>query len=360
MNKKAASVQAFFLIMTLSVLQPACTHRSYPDGLYAELLTNRGEIVLRLAFEKTPMTSAGFVGLAEGTIHNEAFPEGTPYYDGSIFHRVVPEHVIQAGAPPVEGKSGPGYVIPNEIAEGLSHKEAGILGMANGGPHTNGSQFYITLGDRSYLDGDYTVFGRVHAGMPVVRQIEQGDVIERVRIVRVGRAARNFHPDTLFFNTLVDQVKQRIRDNNERKQKAETAAILGYLPDADLTGGGIQVLVQRDGKGPEPKPGERMVLSYSGKTLLKEIPFVSLQEGRPGRRDIPQPFDYTIGETRINPGFDQGVENLRKGEKRLLIVPAGDGYGDSGFYGAAIEGRKRFVISPGTSLVYEVERLEEP
>ena len=144
--------------------------------------TNKGLIVLFLEFKKVPMTTANFVWLAEGTIKNSALPEGTPYYDGTIFHRVVPNHVIQAGAPGGTEKSGPGYAYSNEIHPKLSHNRAGILGVANGGPHTNGSQFYITLASQPGLDDQYTVFGQVTEGMDVVRSIALGDVMKSVTI----------------------------------------------------------------------------------------------------------------------------------------------------------------------------------
>jgi peptidylprolyl isomerase len=182
----------------------SCSSTDYPEGLYAELETERGLIVLQLEFEKTPVTVANFVGLAEGRIENEAMPLETPYFDGTVFHRVVPGHVIQAGGPPREGHTGPGYTIPNEIHSDLSHARAGMLGMANGGPHTNGSQFYITLGDRSYLDGDYTVFGNVIRGMDVVEQIAQDDIIRKIRIMRVGKDARDFEVSEENFRSLVE------------------------------------------------------------------------------------------------------------------------------------------------------------
>jgi len=136
---------------------PACRVK-YQRGLYAEITTNKGLIVIRLEFEKTPMTVANFVGLAEGSIDNAALPPGTFYFNGSKWHRVVPGHVIQCGMPGDGKAEGPGYQFPNEIEPSLNHDKAGMVGMASAGPHTNGSQWYITLGDRSYLNGNYTVF----------------------------------------------------------------------------------------------------------------------------------------------------------------------------------------------------------
>src|SRR5277367_4756973 len=132
-----------------------------PAGLYAVIQTSKGTIVARLEMDLTPMTVANFVGLAEGTIANAAFDPGRPFYDGTIYHRVVPGHVIQTGVPQSDRAKNPGYTFPNEINARLSHNHAGALNMANGGPNTNAAQFCVTLADRSYLDGNYSVFGEV-------------------------------------------------------------------------------------------------------------------------------------------------------------------------------------------------------
>jgi peptidyl-prolyl cis-trans isomerase A (cyclophilin A) len=166
------------------------------DGLYAEIETNKGLIVVVLALEKAPMTVANFVGLAEGTIKNSAKEEGKPYFDGMVFHRVVPDFVIQTGDPKGDGSGGPGYTFPNEIHPDLKHDGPGILAMANRGPHTNGSQFYLTLKATPHLDGGYSVFGKVIQGLEVMNQIKQGDTIESVKIYRTGKAAKKFKPNT--------------------------------------------------------------------------------------------------------------------------------------------------------------------
>src|SRR5262249_28207739 len=159
-------------------------------------------------------------GLAEGTIANAAFDAGRPFYDGVVFHRVVPGHVIQAGVPQSERARNPGYQFPNEIHARLNHGRAGMLNMANGGPNTNGSQFCIALGDRSYLDGDFTVFGEVVDGMDVVMRIVQGDAIERIRIVRVGAKAQAFHPATDSFQATVRAAEKRLAEHAEKKRAA--------------------------------------------------------------------------------------------------------------------------------------------
>lgn len=160
------------------------------EGIYANIKTNKGTITIKLEHEKAPMTVANFVALAEGKMKNTAKPEGTPYYDGIKFHRVIADFMIQGGDPTGTGMSGPGYSFADEIHPDLKHNRAGALSMANAGPATNGSQFFITHKETSWLDGKHAVFGYVTAGQDVVNAIQQNDVMETVRIERIGKAAK--------------------------------------------------------------------------------------------------------------------------------------------------------------------------
>lgn len=175
------------------------------DGLYARFTTNRGAILCRLEFEKCPVTVANFVGLAEGTQKSNK-PEGAKYYDGLSFHRVIPDFMIQGGCPEGSGRGGPGYRFKDEIVAGLKHDKPGILSMANAGPGTNGSQFFITHVPTPWLDGKHTVFGRVVTGQDVVNAIRQGDRIEKVEIERVGAAAEAFKPGNEAFDAAARQI----------------------------------------------------------------------------------------------------------------------------------------------------------
>jgi len=304
---------------------------------------------------------ASFVGLAEGTIANRAVAAGLPYFDGTVFHRVVPGHVIQAGAA-LAGASGPGYSFPNEIVPALSHARAGMLGMANAGPHTNSSQFYITLGDRSYLDGNYTLFGEVVSGMDVVTRIVQGDWIDHVRIVRVGDRARAFRSDTETFRALAASAEARVKAEDETKAREEAAVIRKSWARAKATPKGALEIVRRRGQGAPPSTGRTIVVRYTGR-FLDGRPFASsADEGRPAPGTAAVPFDYVVGASRVTPALDEAIASMRVGERRTVIAQGPLGYGRSGFTAREKPGEKRFVIAPNTTLVYEVEvvAIREP
>jgi len=175
------------------------------DGLYAEMDTTKGMIVLVLEFEKVPMTVCNFVGLAEGTIKNEAKKPKEPYFDGLYFHRVIPNFMIQTGDPKGNGTGGPGYTFPDEFHASLRHDRGGTLSMANRGPNTGSSQIFITHKATPWLDRKHAVFGHVLDGMDVVNSIKQGDKIKSVRIIRVGEKAKNFKTDNAAFNKLIEK-----------------------------------------------------------------------------------------------------------------------------------------------------------
>jgi peptidylprolyl isomerase len=341
-----------------------------PDGLYAEIRTSKGLIVARLEMDLTPMTVANFVGLAEGTIANSAFDPGRPFFDGSIYHRVVPGHVIQTGIPQSDRARGPGYSFPNEIHVRLSHNHAGALNMANSGPNTNASQFCITLGDRSYLDGDFTVFGEVVDGMDVVMRIAQGDVVESVRIVRIGERAQAFHPTAESFQAMVRAAEQRVAGHAEKKQVAEREWIARNYPKAAGPDGGVLTEQRAAGRETTGKAELRVryrgsEVRYAGDLLGREgppmeaIPFGSGANGVPGFIDPPQAFAVEPGKTRINPGLDGVIATMKPGERRIVIVPAALGYGRAGLYPPETIGKRRFVVSPNAMLVYEVEALAQ-
>lgn len=346
-------IWAAVLACTLSYGQkkePALT-----DGLYAEVNTSKGLIVIQLEFEKVPMTVANFVGLSEGTIENTVLPLGKPYYNGSKWHRVVPGHVVQCGMPARSNAGSPGYQYPNEIAPEFSHGQAGAVGIANGGPHTNGSQWYITLADRSYLDGDYTVFGRVIRGIEVLPLITQADSIKTVKVLRVGKAAERFHPTTASFRAQVEAKKLAVAAAEQRKLEEEEQFIRQSWPDAQPF---MRHAILRNGEGQKPKAGDKLTVRYKAQFPGSETFVSTSDEGKPWYGTEPATFEYVVGTTSINPGFDAGVWQMRKGEKRVLIVPSEQAYGAAGFYPAERKGERRFHVGPHRTIIYEVEVIE--
>jgi peptidylprolyl isomerase len=171
------------------------------DGLYARFETNKGDILVRLFQSEVPRTVGNFVGLAEGTRTWRA-PDGkekqSPFYDGLVFHRVIADFMIQGGCPLGKGTGGPGYRFADEINPKLKHNKPGMLSMANAGPNTNGSQFFITHVETPWLDGKHAVFGEVVDGKDVVDTIQQGDKIKRLKIERIGVAAKGFDAEAAF------------------------------------------------------------------------------------------------------------------------------------------------------------------
>ncbi|HXR96533.1 MAG TPA: peptidylprolyl isomerase [Terriglobales bacterium] len=341
-----------------------------PDGIYAEVHTAKGIIVFQLRPDAAPMAVASFVGLAEGTVANKALDPGQPYFDHTTFHRVVAGHVIQTGIPHSTRARGPGYTFPNEIDARLSHNHAGAVNMANGGPGTNASQWCITLGDRSYLDGDFTLFGEVVQGLDVVMRIRQGDALDSVRILRIGKRAAAYHPTTASFQALVAAAQQRAAREAMRKQKAEAAWLRKNYPRAAGPAGGVlvQTLAQApDGANEAATAGRTLHVRYHGQVVrytgdwthysgppIRVTEFVSGPHGIPGIGDATE-FDYTVGTSKLNPGLDALLATLRAGDRRIVVVPATLGYGKNGLYPPETPGHSRFIINPNVLLVYNLE-----
>ena len=335
-----------------------------PDGIYADFNTNKGRISVLLDYKKAPMTVANFIGLAEGTITNASYPLGIPFFKGSIWHRVVKGHVIQGGEPAIVKDpantevNSTGYEIPNEISD-LSHNKAGMIGMANGGPHTNTCEYYITLADRSYLDGNYTLFGEVVDGMDVVNKIVMGDTTFSVTIVRSGSEAEKFIVNDETFKEMVDKqwrkvnYEKELRKQREEKFIAENYKGLTALPD------GLRYKILVPGKGNSPVEGSVLKIMYSGR-LINGLSFVSSADnGKPVPGSKPQAFSHTIGKDGLVKGLQEALMDMKPGEKRLLVVPPDLAYGiNSGYYGKEIPGQKRFVISPGETLILEVTLIK--
>ena len=303
--------------------------------MHAKIETSKGEIVLFLEFKKTPMTVANFVGLAEGNLVNTAKPVGEPYYDGIKFHRVINDFMIQGGDPTGTGRGDPGYKFPDEIHPDLKHSGAGILSMANGGPGTNGSQFFITHKATPWLDGKHTVFGHVISGQEVVNSIIQNDIIEKVTITRKGEEAESFDAPKVF-----KEKQEEITEKKKLDDQKQAEAFLKLTEGATTTESGLKYFILKQGDGEKPQHGQRISVHYSG-YLVDGTKFDSSY-------DKNKPIEFSLGKGEMIKGFDEGFALLNVGSKAKFIIPPELGYGKRG---------RRGFIPPDATLVFEVELL---
>jgi cyclophilin family peptidyl-prolyl cis-trans isomerase len=333
---RASRVPLFVPVaLALGLLTAGCAGQDLPDGLYATLSTSRGDIVIRLEYEKAPMTVANFVGLAEGKLGPTP---GRRYYQSMKFHRVVEGFVIQTGDPTGTGTGGPGYVFPNEISADLKHDAAGVVAMANSGPDTNGSQFYITLAATPHLDGSYSVFGRVVSGMDVVDSIQQGDALRGVRITRVGPAATAFEVTKESFEAQIAESKERQTRERQAARERDLATIARRWPNATVTPSGLRYVILEPGSGPSPTADMTATCDYRGELLDGTVFDDSRARGSPGV--------FPIG--RVIAGWGEALVTMKAGEHRILIIPPELGYGEKGYPG---------VIPPNSFLVFDVKLL---
>ncbi len=313
------------------------------DGLYAKIFTDKGEILLSLEFEKTPLTVANFVGLAEGTkeLGGGSGAKKTPFYDGLSFHRVIPDFMVQGGCPLGTGTGGPGYTFPDEIDATLRHDRPGVLSMANAGPGTNGSQFFITHVPTPWLDGKHSVFGHVVSGQQVVDAIKQGDIIKGVEIIRVGAKAEAFQADQAAFDSLLNSMAERQQEKELAALEAQQKLIDTQFADAITTPSGLKYVITVEGSGEaSPASGTTVSAHYAGR-LLDGTPFDSSY-------DRGQPIRFPVGAGRVIKGWDEAFLTMKKGEKRTLIIPPQLAYGSAG----------RGPIPPNAVLVFDVELVD--
>ncbi|MDP6921778.1 MAG: peptidylprolyl isomerase [Lutibacter sp.] len=358
-----------FLSLSLLLAMASCKPAKYAhleEGMYADLETSKGTILLKLAFEKTPITVANFVSLAEGDNGYVADSlQGKPYYDGLTFHRVVNDFMIQGGCPVGNGTGSPGYQFSDEFPKDettgellLKHDRPGVLSMANSGPATNGSQFFITHKETPWLDGMHTVFGSVVSGQEVVDSIKGNDEIKHIAIVKVGRAAKQFKAA----KTFSEHYERALVEGKEKMVKikavsaAKKAIFDQQLPKAISLPSGLQYVITHTEKGLFPKKGTTVQVAYSGYFNTGELFDTSYQEVAKEygvydeRRDSKggyAPFNTVYGpNARLIAGFKEGIQKMRIGDKALLFIPSHLGYGAQG------AGK---VIPPDTDLVFEVE-----
>jgi peptidylprolyl isomerase len=325
-----------FLALMTGAASAAPGDSALGNGLFARITTNRGDIVVRLEFQKTPLTVCNFVALAEGKMNNL---QGRRFYDGLTFHRVIANFMIQGGDPLGNGTGGPGYRFPDEFDQSLRHDGPGVLSMANAGPGTNGSQFFITHVATPWLNDHHTVFGRVVQGQDVVNAIRQGDRIERVAIVRNGPEANAFKADQEAFDTLLRQLGSRSSDQARSRREEAAAQINAKYPGLEQTSSGLRYSVTRQGSGNKPVTGQTVEVNYRGMFLSGEVFDGSDLHGGP--------LKFRAGARQVIPGWDETVLDMRPGEKRLVVIPPELAYGERGAGDGA--------IPPNSFLVFEME-----
>lgn len=306
------------------------------DGLYSKIKSSKGDILLKLEFEKTPGTVGNFVALAEGNMENSAKPQGQKYYDGLKFHRVIPDFMVQGGCPQGTGTGNPGYSFEDEFHTDLKHDKPGILSMANAGPGTNGSQFFITHVATPWLDNKHTVFGEVIEGQEVVDTIAQDDVLESVEIIRVGSDAESFNAIEAF-RTFEGAREQRIAEA-KAKMDAELDKIAAGF---EKTESGLRYQIIQKGSGAKASQGKNISVHYKGQLADGRV-FDSSYERK-------QPIDFTVGVGQVIKGWDEGLQLLQVGDKARLVIPSHLAYGSQGAGG---------VIPPDATLIFDVELMD--
>ncbi len=312
----------------------------YKDGIYANINTSKGKMICKLFYDKTPLTVCNFIGLAEGTIeHNKG--KDIKFYDGLKFHRVIDDFMIQGGCPQGTGMGDPGYSFPDEFDSSLIHDSKGILSMANSGPNTNGSQFFITHKETPWLDNKHTVFGKVVDGLDVIDSIDMKDTIETIEIIRVGKKAEKFIANQEAFDKLMKDFDKKIAKEAKTKKAKNKKLIKKKWPDIKSHKSGLMYTITQKGKGKKPTKGDTVTAHYTGYLLDGRKFDSSVDRG--------QPFEFQVGTGNVIPGWDIAFLSMKKGEKRTIVIPPELGYGEAGAGG---------VIPPNAFLAFDVELID--
>jgi peptidyl-prolyl cis-trans isomerase A (cyclophilin A) len=306
------------------------------NGIYAKFNTSKGTILIKLTHDLTPGTVGNFVGLAEGQLENNIKPMGKPYYDGLKFHRVIPDFMIQGGCPQGIGSGGPGYQFDDEFHPTLKHDKPGVLSMANSGPGSNGSQFFITHIPTNWLDGKHTVFGQVVEGQDIVDAVAQGDLIESVEIIRVGAEAEKWNAIEAFRTFEGSRAKREAEAKKEAEEVMEKLAA-GF----DKTESGLRYKFIQKGDGKQAEIGKTVSVHYSG----------SLENGKVFDSSYARkkPIEFPLGKGHVIEGWDEGIALLKVGDKARFVIPSYLAYGTSGAGG---------VIPPNATLIFDVELMD--
>ena len=305
-------------------------------GLYAKIKTSKGDILIDLEFEKTPGTVGNFVALAEGNLENSIKPQGDKYYDGLKFHRVIPDFMVQGGCPQGTGTGNPGYSFADEFHTDLKHDKPGILSMANSGPATNGSQFFITHVATPWLDNKHTVFGHVIEGQDIIDTIAQNDIMESVEIIKVGDPAENFNAVEAFRSFEGAREKRIAEDKKDMEVELDKIAA-GFKK----TESGLRYQIIQKGSGKKAEKGKQISVHYKGQ-LTNGTVFDSSYQRK-------EPIDFTVGIGQVIKGWDEGLQLMQVGDKARLVIPSQLAYGSQGAGG---------VIPPDATLIFDIELMD--
>lgn len=328
------------------------TYEGLKDGLYANIQTTKGNLIVKFEDKKSPVTVANFIGLAEGKIDNKAKAKGVPFYDGTIFHRVIKDFMIQGGDPQGTGMGDPGYKFEDEKND-LKHTGKGILSMANSGPNTNGSQFFITEIATPWLDGKHTIFGEVVKGDDVIdtiANVEKGAqdkpktdiVLEKVSIFSKGDEYKGYDAAKTF-----NEGKAKIAASNKAMAEKAEADAKKALEDLkvgmQVTASGLYYKITKKTEGKSPKVGDNISVHYAGKLTNGTEFDSSFKRG--------EPLEFPVGTGRVIKGWDEGILLLKEGETATLLIPPAMGYGERGAGG---------VIPANAWLIFDVELVKVP
>ena len=303
------------------------------DGIYAKFNTSKGAITVKLTHDKTPGTVGNLVALAEGNLENKVKPQGTPYYDGLKFHRVIPDFMIQGGCPLGTGTGDGGYKFDDEFHPDLTHNGPGVLSMANAGPGTNGTQFFITHVATPWLDNKHTVFGHVVKGQEVVDAIAQGDALDTLEIIRVGAAAEAWNAVEAF-RTFEGSREKRMAEARAAQKEALDKVSAGFSETAS----GLRYQIIQKGSGVKAEKGQQVSVHYQG-ALIDGTVFDSSYKRK-------EPIEFQLGIGQVISGWDEGLQLLHVGDKARFVIPSDLAYGSAGAGG---------VIPPDAILVFDVE-----
>ncbi|MFD1604882.1 peptidylprolyl isomerase [Flavobacterium artemisiae] len=337
-------------------------HSNLPDGLYADIETNKGHIIVELDYKKAPITVANFVTLAEGKnefVTHENL-KNKPFFNGLKFHRVIENFMIQTGDPLGTGSGDTGYKFKDEFSD-LKFDKAGVLAMANNGPGTNSSQFFITHVETPWLEGKHTIFGHVVDAktQEVVNKVIQGDNIVSVNIIRNGEAAKKFDAVKVFHDYFAEIAKEQSKYAVVQKEKV--AYYAAEKAKATKTTSGLEFVVTQKGGGKKPAAGTQVYIHYAGfledgtlfDTSLEDVArqFGKFDQQRADAKAY-SPIPFTAGKKDgLIPGFIEGIEQLSFGDKAILFIPSHLAYGATGAGG---------VIPPNANIIFEIQLLEKP